>query len=348
MSSSPFSLTLNRLNRCAAGIDGANTPLPTIKWDVAHVLPIKREANDPESLTQTHVIMLLDASGSMEGARLACARKAAAEYLKSLQSDSNARAITVEAYQFDDSIDQLFPAQKISDIDSTSAFQGYRAGGMTRLWDYWAVLIDKMSAAVQKSDCAAKKVIFAIFTDGEDNEGCLSTAELKARITKYQEPLEGEAGPEQICSFLFMTMIKQMAEEAPEVLGVRKDCVSFVQSDEEIIQKTRLLSLATRSSAAGHRASFDPTFLLKDVAVDHAQAAGRKVASAPASAAAGARDAGPSSLRAPSQAPRGLASPSTGAGNNTPPQADLRRYAQSGSLLARLLFSSSDSEESQS
>jgi hypothetical protein len=236
--------------------DAANI-LPNIEWDVAHVLPVEKGAGDDEAMTQTHVIMLLDRSGSMDGPRLACARKAAAEYLKTLQDDENARAISVEAYQFDDSIGQLFPAQKISAIDSTNAFQAYQANGTTRLWDYWAVLIDKMAAAVQSKDCAAKKVLFAVFTDGEDNQSKLSTEELKARITRYQEPLEGEGTAEQICTFLFMTMVERMASDAPETLGLRKDCVSYVKSDEEIIHNTRILSVATSASASGKTASLD-------------------------------------------------------------------------------------------
>ncbi|MBC8084123.1 MAG: VWA domain-containing protein [Hymenobacter sp.] len=113
-----------------------------------------------------NVALVIDRSGSMAGAPLKYALKAAADFVDRLTADDRLSIVV-----YDDVVDTLLDAQLVTDKEAIKRIvQGVRAGGITNLSGGW--LRGCELVARHKSDKHVNRVL--LLTDGQANHGITS------------------------------------------------------------------------------------------------------------------------------------------------------------------------------
>lgn len=149
----------------------------TIQTD-RHLVPANRKARRrllvqviaPEApltgkRTPLDLALILDQSGSMDGEKIALARKGAIQAVRSLRKGDNLSVVV-----YDDSVETLLPFAPVSDETKRKAeklIQGVRAGGSTALHDGW------MAGAEEIAKGSGSKSLSRalLLTDGLANVG---------------------------------------------------------------------------------------------------------------------------------------------------------------------------------
>lgn len=108
-----------------------------------------------------NLVMVLDVSGSMAGAKITGMRSAAAQFVEQLANDDQLTLIS-----FSTNINTLITAQRIETIRTTasSTIRGLQAGGNTALYDAVAAGQD----AIKKTNSPRRTNIIVFLTDGND------------------------------------------------------------------------------------------------------------------------------------------------------------------------------------
>lgn len=126
-----------------------------------------------------NVALVIDRSGSMAGAPLKHALKAAADFVDRLTADDRLSVVV-----YDDVVDTLLDAQLVTDKEAIKQIlRGVRAGGITNLSGGW--LRGCELVAKHKTDKHVNRVL--LLTDGQANHGVTNPAILTATAGKKAE-----------------------------------------------------------------------------------------------------------------------------------------------------------------
>lgn len=126
-----------------------------------------------------NVALVIDRSGSMAGAPLKYALKAAADFVDRLTADDRLSIVV-----YDDAVDTLLDAQLVTDKAAIrQIIQGVRAGGLTNLSGGW--LRGCELVAKHKTDKHVNRVL--LLTDGQANAGITNSATLVSTAGKKAE-----------------------------------------------------------------------------------------------------------------------------------------------------------------
>lgn len=126
-----------------------------------------------------NVALVIDRSGSMAGAPLKYALKAAADFVDRLTADDRLSIVV-----YDDAVDTLLDAQLVTDKAAIrQIIQGVRAGGLTNLSGGW--LRGCELVAKHKTDKHVNRVL--LLTDGQANAGITNSATLISTAGKKAE-----------------------------------------------------------------------------------------------------------------------------------------------------------------
>ena len=126
-----------------------------------------------------NVALVIDRSGSMAGAPLRYALKAAADFVDRLTADDRLSIVV-----YDDVVNTLLDAQLVTDkAGIKNILQGVRAGGLTNLSGGW--LRGCELVAKHKTDKHVNRVL--LLTDGQANNGITNSGVLIATAGKKAE-----------------------------------------------------------------------------------------------------------------------------------------------------------------
>lgn len=121
--------------------------------------------------SRTHVVLVLDETGSMEGVREATVG-ALKEWLSGLKKDLP-RDTPVTFVRFNSAEIRRSIADQPLEVVSATEFDDYAPNNMTPLWDAVGQTIDQTSPRVVGDD----GVLFTVMTDGQENSSQEYTAE---------------------------------------------------------------------------------------------------------------------------------------------------------------------------
>lgn len=133
---------------------------------------------DRERTAATHLVVVLDRSGSMGGARLTHAKRALCDVVDRLSPGDTFGLVT-----FDNQVDLVVPAGPVTDRDAIKrAIEGVRAGGST---DLGAGLLRGLKEARRLEATEGVRVL--LVSDGHANHGVVDPAVLGARTAEFVE-----------------------------------------------------------------------------------------------------------------------------------------------------------------
>ncbi len=133
---------------------------------------------DRERTAATHLVVVLDRSGSMGGARLTHAKRALCDVVDRLSPGDTFGLVT-----FDNQVDLVVPAGPVTDRDAIKrAIEGVRAGGST---DLGAGLLRGLKEARRLEATEGVRVL--LVSDGHANNGVVDPAVLGARTAEFVE-----------------------------------------------------------------------------------------------------------------------------------------------------------------
>jgi Ca-activated chloride channel family protein len=147
--------------------------------DTANLLLSFREDVPNPQRRPLNVALVIDRSGSMAGAPLKYALKAAVDFVDRLVPDDRLSIVV-----YDDAVDTLLDAQLVTDKEAIKRIiQGVRAGGITNLSGGW--LRGCELVAKHKTDKHVNRVL--LLTDGQANHGVTNPAILISTAAKKAE-----------------------------------------------------------------------------------------------------------------------------------------------------------------
>lgn len=144
------------LNELISLGNGDDTYSPTSSGRIGTI-----EANESSETTTIHIVDVLDASGSMNGAKYTAAVKGINMGIKSLREDT---ANVNYTYTLCDFSDEIIFRHKMAELSSVKDFKG-STRGMTALYDAIGQSVD----LIKESRGVVDKVLVNIYTDGQEN-----------------------------------------------------------------------------------------------------------------------------------------------------------------------------------